>query len=215
MLFSGVAAVLLYYMVIWMQRQSRSLSQTLRRSAQLSTGWLLFGLSFTAVVREGVETVLFLHALWRMQEGLSWIGGCVGVVGAVAVGIAIFIYGRWVPLRAFFSTTSILLLLIAAGMAAYTVHELLELLERYSWAQRLAQAQAWSLFPPTSSPPSTHSWIYTFSDGQFYPPLHHKGWIGGLLHVLTGWRASMSWIEVGVWSLTFFSGLWLWYRNRA
>ncbi|MDW8058095.1 MAG: FTR1 family protein [Bacteroidia bacterium] len=214
-IFSILAAGMLIYMVVWMQRRGASLSSELREAAKTSAGWLLFSLSFTAVLREGLETVLFLRTLWAMQQKLSWIGGILGVFVAVALGVLLFWYGKRVPLRPFFQVTSVLLLLIAAGMAAYAAHELLEMLEsRYEWAEELAEAKAWSLFPPRTEVPQDYAWAYTFQEGQYFPPFHHKGWIGGIVHAFTGWRASMSWVEVIVWGLTLSGGLYLWRRYR-
>jgi len=210
---SVAAAALLLYMVVWMKHRSASLSHELREAAQTQAGWMLFSLAFLAVAREGLETVLFLRALWQMQTGFSWAGGLLGVVLAMSLGLLIFVGSRRVPLRPFFNLTSIFLLLLAAGMAAYAVHELIELLEgRYTWAEALAEAKAWTLFPPVAHPPANWAWAYTCLEGECFPPLHHKGWIGGVLQALVGWRASMTWAEVAVWGLTFATGLLLWSR---
>ncbi|MCS6896178.1 MAG: FTR1 family protein [Bacteroidia bacterium] len=213
--FSGLAAAMLIYMIVWMRRHSATLSEELRAAAQSSTGWLLFSLSFTTVLREGLETALFLRTLWAMQRDISWIGGLFGLLMAAAVGVLIFVYGRRVPLRPFFNITSVLLLMVAAGMASYAAHELIELLEpRYSWAEELAEYKAWNLFAPQTEVPSAYSWSYTFYDGKYYPLLHHKGWIGAFLHLLTGWRASVTWAELGVWLASLLGGLFLWHKNR-
>jgi len=210
---SAVAAALLLYMVVWMKHRSASLSHELREAAQTQAGWMLFGLAFFAVAREGLETVLFLRALWQMQTGFSWAGGLLGVALAMALGLLVFVGSRRVPLRPFFNFTSIFLLLLAAGMAAYAMHELIELLEgRYTWAEELAEAKAWTLFSPVAKPPTDWAWAYTCLEGECFPPLHHKGWVGGLLHALVGWRASMTWAEVATWASTFVVGLWLWSR---
>ncbi|MEN3040520.1 MAG: FTR1 family protein [Bacteroidia bacterium] len=213
--FSALAAGMLMYMIIWMHRRGATLSEELRTAAQSSTGWILFSLSFTAVLREGLETALFLRTLWAMQKDISWMGGLLGLLLAIGVGALIFIYGRRVPLRPFFNFTSVILLLVAAGMASYAVHELLELLEpHYDWAEELAEYKAWNLFPPQAEVTGSYAWSYTFYEGKYYHPLHHKGWIGAFLHVLTGWRASMTWVELGVWLASLMGGLFLWYRNR-
>ncbi|MCS7162042.1 MAG: FTR1 family protein [Bacteroidia bacterium] len=210
------AAGLLVSMVVWMQRRSGTLRQELQTAAQVTEGWLLFGTSLFAVLREGLETAIFLRALWQMQQSLSWVGGIVGLLVAVLLGLSLFLYGRRVPLRPFFRVTSVLLLLMAAGMAAYGAHELLELLSsHWAWAEALEEAKAWTLFPPTSGPPKAYAWAYTFHEGLYYPLLHHKGWLGGIFHALLGWRATMSWTELGVWLLTFGLGFWLWRKaNR-
>lgn len=210
---SFLAAGMLIYMVAWMRKQGAAETQRLRSLAQNEGGVLLLLASFFAVAREGLETVIFLRALWHMQSGLSWVGGVVGLFVALGLGLLIFGLARRVPLRRFFDISSILLLLIAAGMASYGVHELLELLEgRYSWAAAVAEAKAWSLFPPKAAVEPSQAWAYTYQEGRFYPPLHHKGWIGAFLNALTGWRASMTWAEVAVWLMVFLGGLGFWRK---
>ncbi len=213
--FSLLAAGLLIYMVGWMRRQGASLSQHLRTTAQHSSGWVLFGMAFTAVAREGLETVLFLRALWSMQSQLSWVGGFLGLLVAIALGFLLFSLGKRLPMKTFFTSSSILLILIAAGIAAYAMHEILE----YGAAQsprlhEIEEATAWRLFPPLSEPPAAYRWLYTFYEGKYFHPLHHKGYIGSILHALMGWRASMSWAEIATWLLTATIGLWWWQRNK-
>ena len=213
--FSLLAAGLLIYMVGWMRRQGASLSQHLRTTAQHSSGWVLFGMAFTAVAREGLETVLFLRALWTMQSQLSWIGGLLGLLVAIALGFLLFSLGKRLPMKTFFTISSVLLILIAAGIAAYAMHEILE----YGAAQspllhEIEEAKAWQLFPPSSQPPAAYEWLYAFYEGKYFHPLHHKGYIGSIFHALMGWRASMSWAEIATWLLTATIGLWWWYRNK-
>lgn len=213
--FSLLAAGLLIYMVGWMRRQGASLSQHLRITAQHSSGWVLFGMAFTAVAREGLETVLFLRALWSMQSQLSWVGGLLGLLVAIALGFLLFSLGKRLPMKTFFTGSSILLILIAAGIAAYAMHEILE----YGAAQsprlhQIEEAKAWQLFPALPQPPTAYGWLYTFYEGKYFHPLHHKGYIGSIFHALMGWRASMSWAEIAIWLLTATIGLWWWQRNK-
>ncbi len=213
--FSLLAAGMLLYMVGWMRRQSASLSQQLKLTAQNSSGWVLLGMAFTAVAREGLETVLFLRALWSMQSNLSWIGGIFGLFGAIAIGFFVFSLGKRLPLKTFFTLSSIMLILIASGIAAYAMHEIVEYGANYShFLHELEEAKAWKVFLPSAQPPASHTWLYASFDGQFYHPLHHKGYVGSILHALVGWRANMSWAELMVWLLTALFGFWWWHRNR-
>ena len=69
-IFEGVAMLLaagvLTWMIFWMQRQGRQIQAELeldvRQAITTSNTWALFSLAFVAVVREGIETVLFLTA---------------------------------------------------------------------------------------------------------------------------------------------------------
>jgi high-affinity iron transporter len=213
--FSLLGAGLLLYMVGWMRRQGANLSHHLRATAQGSSAWMLFSMAFTAVAREGLETVLFLRALWSMQSQLSWMGGLLGLFVAMAVGFLVFRLGKRLPMKTFFTLSSVLLILIASGIAAYAVHEILEYgALRSPLLHEIEEAKAWRLFPPLSQPSGEYPWLYAFYEGQYFHPLHHKGYIGSVLHALIGWRASMSWVEIITWFLTCTIGLWWWHRNK-
>jgi high-affinity iron transporter len=80
-----------------------------------------------AVVREGIETALFLTAAaFSATPAQTLIGGGLGLALAVAVGWLLFVVSVRLNVRAFFRVTSILLILFAAGLVAHGVHELQE-----------------------------------------------------------------------------------------
>lgn len=123
-----LAAVFLTWMILWMLRNARFLKGELQRGLDdaLARGagtWGLFLLAFFAVVREGVELALLLFA--APGEG-KLVGAVAGLVGAVAVGLLIYAFGRRIDLQTFFRVTSILLVLFAAGLVAHAAHEFAE-----------------------------------------------------------------------------------------
>ncbi len=134
-IFEGItmllAAGVLTWMIFWMQRQGRRIQAELeldvRRAAASGGTWALFSLAFVAVVREGIETALFLTAAaFSATPTQTLIGGMLGLTLAIAVGWLIFAMGKGLNIRAFFRVTSVLLILFAAGLMAYGVHELQE-----------------------------------------------------------------------------------------
>jgi len=134
-IFEGLAMLLaagvLTWMIFWMQRQGRTiqaeLERDVRQAVTAGSAWALFSLAFVAVVREGIETVLFLTAAaMSATSGQVLIGGALGLVVAVILGWLIFSVGKRLNLRAFFRVTGILLILFAAGLLAHGVHELQE-----------------------------------------------------------------------------------------
>jgi len=134
-IFEGVAmllaAAVLTWMIFWMQRQGRQiqveLEQDVRRAAAAGSAGALFGLAFVAVVREGIETVLFLTAAaFSATPAQTLAGGALGLALAVVLGWLMFAAGRRLNVRAFFRVTGLLLLLFAAGLVAHGVHELQE-----------------------------------------------------------------------------------------
>lgn len=129
---SLMACGVLTHMIFWMDRQAKRIRPEIetRLETALSRQDLvaIMLLPFLAVLREGAETVLFLKAVAIQSSGsVSLVGGLLGGALAVAVTTAIFVGGRKVPLKPLFRTTGVVLLLVAAGMLAYGIHELEEL----------------------------------------------------------------------------------------
>jgi len=129
----GAAAVLavavLTWMLFWMRRQGRAIKGELEHGVDLalstgSTGALV-GLAFLAVIREGVETVLFLIPIFSFNgTGLDVVaGGVLGLAISVAAGWAIFAMGVRINLRRFFTITGTVLIFVAAGLCAFAVAE--------------------------------------------------------------------------------------------
>jgi high-affinity iron transporter len=103
------------------------LERDVQRAVTTGGVWALFSLAFVAVVREGIETALFLNAAaFSATPAQTLIGGLLGLAFAVGLGWLIFAVGKQFNLRAFFWGTSVLLLLFAAGLFAHGVHELQE-----------------------------------------------------------------------------------------
>ncbi|MFX1299892.1 MAG: FTR1 family protein [Promethearchaeota archaeon] len=122
-----IAAGLLVSMIVWMERKGPSLKEELeQKTAATITATLgIFFIVFVAVLREGVETVIFLAAL-PSNDITIIIGSILGFIVAFGIAFAYFSQSKRFSLRTFFRITSILLILFAAGMIAYGVHELQE-----------------------------------------------------------------------------------------
>jgi high-affinity iron transporter len=134
-IFEGIAMLLaagvLTWMIFWMQRQGRQvqaeLERDVRRAVSAGSSWALFSLAFVAVVREGIETALFMTAAaFSATPAQTLIGGLLGLAIAVVLGWLIFATGKQLNVRAFFRGTSVLLILFAAGLFAHGIHELQE-----------------------------------------------------------------------------------------
>lgn len=129
--FEAVAALaavaVLTWMLFWMRRQARAIKGDLERGVDAALGrggaLALAGLAFVAVIREGLESTLFLLALLS-SSGVSpaaVAGAVLGLGVAVGVGIAVFVGGVRVNLRTFFTGTGVILILVAAGLVAFAV----------------------------------------------------------------------------------------------
>lgn len=87
----------------------------------------LFVLTFTAVLREGFEIVLFLSTIYFSSDPQSIFAGfAVGAVTALLVSFGLFRASLKLPVYHAFRLSSILLILFAAGLLARGAHEFIE-----------------------------------------------------------------------------------------
>ena len=131
-----LAAVVVTWMLFWMRRQSINLRGELQaavdRVLSEGTAWGLAVLAFTAVIREGVETALFLAGQATSAEtgaGSVLVGAILGLGVAVLIGWGFYRGSRAIDLRRFFRWTGIALVFIAAGLLSHAVHEFIEVAE--------------------------------------------------------------------------------------
>jgi high-affinity iron transporter len=131
-----LAAVVVTWMLFWMRRQSMNLRGELQsavdRVLSEGTAWGLAVLAFTAVIREGIETALFLAGTATSTEtgaASILVGAIVGLGAAVLIGWGFYRGSRLIDLRQFFRWTGIALVFIAAGLLSHAVHEFIEVAE--------------------------------------------------------------------------------------
>ena len=126
-----LAVVVLSWMVIWMKSQARAIRGEIEikveRAVTGGSSLALAFLAFVLVVREGLETALFLFgASDTASPAATTIGGLLGLVIAVAIGRLVYQGSRFISLRKLFSVTGVLLILFAAGLLAHGLHEFQE-----------------------------------------------------------------------------------------
>ena len=127
-----LAVVMVTYMIVWMRRHSRDLLGQLQSAAAdamaSGSGLALVAMAFLAVLREGLETVVFLLAAFNESSNAAQSGGgaALGIVVAVILGYGIYRGGVRINLSKFFRATGLVLALVAAGLvvtALHTAHE--------------------------------------------------------------------------------------------
>src|SRR3954451_6654973 len=123
-----VAVGMVTGMVVWMRRHARGMARELRASAgaalaQGSVGALV-GMAFFAVIREGMETAVFLLAAFQSatNPAAAGLGALLGVVVAAGIGWGIYRGGIRINLARFFRVTGLVLVLVAAGLVASALH---------------------------------------------------------------------------------------------
>ncbi len=132
-----LAATVVTWMLFWMRRVAANIRGELQagvdRALTEGSVWGLSVLAFTAVIREGIETSLFLlgqaRAATSAQSGAlgTVLGGMVGLLIAAVIGWGIYRGVRVLNLSAFFRWTGIALVFIAAGLISHAIHEFIEI----------------------------------------------------------------------------------------
>jgi high-affinity iron transporter len=187
-----LAAGVLTWMLFWMRRQARMVKGELQAAVDrvLSVGgaWGLAVLAFTAVIREGIETSLFLVGQVSAAEasGASVVvGALLGLALASAIGWVIYAGARRINYGTFFRLTGLALIFIAAGLLSHAVHELIEV----GWISVLTQP--------------------AFDIGAVLP---HDSGIGLFLRALLGYTSRPEWITLIVYLAYLVPVLFLYLR---
>jgi high-affinity iron transporter len=129
---SFLAVGFVTWMVFWMKRTARHLKGQLE--GQMSTAVLagplaLAAAAFFAVVREGLETSLFIYANFKTVASTpsATVGLVLGLGLAITLGYLIYRSSIKINLSKFFNYTGIALVVVAAGVLSYGIHEYQEL----------------------------------------------------------------------------------------
>jgi high-affinity iron transporter len=200
-IFEGITmiatSILLAFMILWLIRFKTNTSVIKNEvkgyvSQQRSLG--IFALIFFSIFREGVETVLFFAS-----QDFNLIGGLAGLLMAFVLCYLIFTGTFTLNFKLFFNVTTIILLLIAAGLMAHGIHELHE-------AKIIPEVieHVWDINPPV------------LEEGV-YPLFHEKGLVGEFLKGIFGYNGNPSLVEVVAYFLylLIFSGLWYSFEKQA
>jgi high-affinity iron transporter len=186
-----IGAGLLTWMILWMMQQKK-VAQKLKEKVAFHISkamrYELFLLVFVAVLREGIETVIFLNASAFASEGGTLVGALLGIIAALMLGYAIFVMTVRVNLKRFFNITSVILILFAAGLVAHGIHELQE-----AQVVPIVAEHIWDINPAVNA------------DGS-YPLLHEKGYVGSIMKGLFGYNGNPNLLEVVAW-ITYLFGM--------
>ena len=168
-----VGAALLTTLIVWLAKQKARVN-ALKVSVSAATAhpWGLFFIVYTAVLREGIETILFLRAAWYATQANIFLGATLGIGVAVGVCYALFKGLCRVPVRSFFTVSSVLLIAFAAGLVAHGIHEL-----QSGGVFPVVFGELWNINPLV-----VHEGVYPF--------WHEKGAFGGLLKGLFGYNGN-------------------------
>ncbi|WP_217133662.1 iron uptake transporter permease EfeU [Leucobacter chinensis] len=203
---SLLAVAMITWMVFWMMgaggKLKHELEQGVDAALAIGTGWAIFWFAFVTVAREGIETTLLLWG-WA-GDPLAFAGAITGIVIAAAIGVALNRGALRINLRVFFAWTGAFLIIVAAGVLAYGIHDLQE---------------ATVLPGPFSGRPITPTnfrtgEVLTGFEGPFWLAAYPFGWafnvegviepsgtLATFLKGIFGFVPQMSWLEVSAWAL--------------
>ena len=193
-IFEGIAMIVtasvLTWMIIWMKGQAHSIRGELEGQIELAitqgSTFTLASIAFLAVIREGLETALFLFGASQtttpIQTGL---GGVLGLLVAVGIGWILYKGSHRINFSSFLTSTGVLLILFAAGLLAHGIHEFQEA----------------GIFPIIVE----HVWNINFI-------IDEKGAIGSLLKGLFGYNENPSLLEVIAYPTYLILGLTLFFK---
>ncbi|MCU1584738.1 MAG: high-affinity Fe2+/Pb2+ permease [Microbacteriaceae bacterium] len=166
------------WMIFWMLKTSRSLSGHLRAGVDkhlTGAGWGLVAVAFLAVGREGIETALFIWAAVQATGATTFplLGAALGILLAIVLGYLIYRGIVSINLSKFFTYTGLFLIVVAAGVLAYGVHDLQEA----------------GVLPGLNS--------LAFDVSEAVPP---ASWYGTLLKGTINFSPATTWLQAIVWA---------------
>ncbi len=191
---SIVAVGFVTWMVFWMASHARGLSAELRGkidvAAEAGRASLML-VAFLAVGREGLETALFLWAATQAAAGSAattapLFSALLGIMTAAAMGFAFYKGVLRINLSRFFTWTGVILIVVAAGVLAYGVHDLQE----------------------AAILPGLNSLAFDVSSTI---PL--TSWYGTLLKGIFNFSPATTWLEATAWTLYVVPTLILFLRH--
>jgi high-affinity iron transporter len=176
--FMSILAVgLVTWMIFWMARNARQLKGELHAHLDRAAGagfWAVTIMAFIAVAREGLETALFIWSAVQATGGGAtpvW-GATLGLATAVVLGYLIYRGALKLNLAVFFTWTGAALVVVAAGVLAYGVHDLQEA----------------GILPGLNS--------LAFDVSATISP---SSWYGTLLKGIFNFSPATTWLELAVW----------------
>ncbi|MFD9128062.1 iron uptake transporter permease EfeU [Kitasatospora sp. NPDC059571] len=190
---SIIAVGLVTWMVFWMRRTARHLKAELhgKLDAALAMGtFALVVTAFLAVGREGLETALFIWtAVQATSDGVRpLIGAILGLLTSVVLGWLFYRGALKINLAKFFTWTGAMLVVVAAGVLAYGVHDL--------------QEAGWI--------PGLHDVLFDISS-----TIPKDSWYGTLLKGVFNFQPDPTALQVGVWAAYLVPTLALFLRRSG
>jgi len=204
-----ISGLFIVSLVLWVSKEGPKMREHLEDKVEQSINrqriFSISSLTFIIIIREGIELVLLLTgatSIGSINPFVSILGSIIGISISIFIGILTFYGIKTVNLSRFFKITNILLILFAAGLITYGIHEFIE-----AGVINPIIDEVWNIkhILPESFPdgnPATPVWLEIF---------------GSLLKALFGYNANPALLEIVIYpSLLVLIGFisWkLWKKN--
>ena len=206
-----ISGIFIVTLVLWVSKEGPKMRQTLEKKVEQSIQkeklLSITILSFVIIIREGIELVLLLTgatSIGSLDPSAVIVGSLIGLGLSLVIGISIFIGVKTINLTVFFKVTNVILILFAAGLITFGLHELIE-----AGIVNPIIAEVWNIkhilpenFPDDN--PTTPEWLEI---------------TGSLLKALFGYNANPSLLELIVYPLLLgligSISLYMWKHNNV
>lgn len=202
---SLLAVAMVTWMVFWMMATGHRIKSELESGAAqalaVGTGAAIAWIAFLSVGREGLETTLMLWG-WALQPE-ALLGALAGIAAATGLGYLAYRGLAKISYSTFFQWTGAFLIVVAAGILAYGIHDLQE---------AAVLPGPFSGHPITPTDLRTGEVLVGLTDGPFWMAAFPFGWAFDLSGVIDpsgalaalakgtiGLTPQMSWLEVTAW----------------
>ncbi|MFX0035728.1 MAG: FTR1 family protein [Candidatus Hermodarchaeota archaeon] len=192
-----ISGLFIITLILWVSKEGpkmrKTLEEKLEHSIEKQKVFSISILTFVIIIREGIELMLLLtgtSSIGSISQITIILGSFIGLGISVFIGLLTFYGFRTINLSKFFKTTNIILILFAAGLITYGIHEFIE-----AGILNPIIEDVWnikSILPETfpDGNPTTPAWLEI---------------IGSLLRALFGYNANPSLLEIIVYPIVLIS----------
>ena len=205
-----ISGIFILTLVLWVSKEGPKMRENLEGKVEESIkAQKVFSISITTfiiIIREGIELTLLTTgaaSIGSLNQVNVILGSIIGLAISILIGILIFYGIKSINLRTFFKITNIMLILFAAGLITYGIHEFIE-----AGIINPIIDEVWNI---------KHILPESFPDGNPATP-EFLEIIGALLKALFGYNANPALLEVIIYPVLLVSiGListFIWRRNN-
>ena len=205
-----ISGIFILTLVLWVSKEGPKMRENLEGRLEESINTQkIFSISITTfiiIIREGIELVLLTTgaaSIGSLNQGNVILGSIIGLAISIFIGFLIFYSIKSINLRTFFKITNIMLILFAAGLITYGIHEFIE-----AGIINPIIGEVWNI---------KHILPEKFPDGNPATP-EFLEIIGALLKALFGYNANPALLEVIIYPLLLVSigiiSALIWKRNN-